>query len=127
MVRENFEIGIVLPRIDSIIDDIKHKILSPLSCVREFDSYWSVECDLPLVNKKDIKITFDQNILNIEAKLREKYTEKNLGEIKTFEFFKKSIKISGNINSKKTSARFLNGRLEIKIPKTLKGHSVGIS
>lgn len=122
----DFEIRRFFPEMDSILDDIKHKNLSPLSCLREFDGYWLLECDLPMVNKKDIKITFDENTVNVEAKLKEKYSQEKLGTVTKFEFFKKSITVPGKIDSKKSSAVFSKGRLEIKIPKKIEGHSIQI-
>lgn len=121
-----FEKKGVFPIMDSILDDIEHKCLSPLSCLREFDNYWLLECDLPMVNKKDIKITFEDNIVSIEAKLKERYSEEKFGTITKFEFFKKSVALPRKINSKKSSAKFNQGRLEIKIPKTISGHSIKI-
>jgi hypothetical protein len=59
--KENFKFGLTLPVISSLFDDVKHKILSPLSCLREFDNHRMLEFDLPMVNKKDIKISFDGN------------------------------------------------------------------
>ena len=124
---DNFELKTTLPDISSIFDDIEHKILSPLSCLREFGNHWIVEFDLPLVNKKDIKVTFDGNIINVEAKLKEKYSEEKLGKITKFEYFKKSITLLDKIDSKKTTAKFQKGRLVIKIPKKLSGNSIKIS
>jgi len=124
---DNFELKTTLPDISSIFDDIEHKILSPLSCLREFGNHWIVEFDLPLVNKKDIKVTFDGNIINVEAKLKEKYSEEKLGKITKFEYFKKSISLPDKIDSKKTTAKFQKGRLEIKIPKKQSSNSIKIS
>jgi len=124
---DDFEVGITLPIISSLFDDVEHRILSPLSCLREFDNHWMLEFDLPLVSKKDIKITFDENTVNIEARLKEKYSEKKLGSVTKFEYFKKSISLPGKIDSKKTTARFQKGRLEIKIPKKVIGHPVKIT
>jgi len=128
MRRDNdFEFRITPPIVSSLFDDVEHRILSPLSCLREFDNHWILEFDLPLVSKKDIKITFDENIVNVEAKLKEKYSEEKLGKITKFEYFKKSISLPGRINSKKTTAKFQKGRLEIKIPKKVIGHPVKIN
>ena len=124
---DDFEFKITLPRISSLFDDVEHKILSPLSCLREFDNHWMLEFDLPLVNKKDIKITFDGNDINVEAKLKEKYSEEKLGNVTKFEYFKKSISLPGSIDNKKTTAKFQKGRLEIKIPKKIIGNSIKIS
>jgi HSP20 family protein len=79
MIDENLKFRIIPPVISSLFDDIEHKILSPLSCLREFDNHWMIEFDLPMVGKKDIKVTFDKNTVNVEAKLKQKYTEEKLG------------------------------------------------
>ena len=107
-------------------DDIEHKILSPLSCLREFDNHWMLELDLPMVNKKDIIVSLDENTINIEAKLKEKYSEMRLGKVTKFEYFKKSLVLPGKIDNKKTVARFANGRLEVKIPKKAAGYAIKI-
>ena len=52
---KEFEIRIASSSISSLFnDDVEHQILSPLSCLREYGTYWLLEFDLPLVNKKDI-------------------------------------------------------------------------
>ncbi len=122
-----FEFRITLPVISSLLDDIEQGVLSPLSCLREFDNHWMLEFDLPLVSKKDVKVTFDGNTINVEAKLQEKYSEEKLGKITKFEYFKKSISLPRQIDSKKTTARFQNGRLEIKIPKKVAGQSIKVN
>jgi HSP20 family protein len=126
MFDDNFKFEII-PSISSLIDDIEHKILSPLSCIREYDNHWMVEFDLPLVAKKDIKVSFDGNTVNVEAKLKQKYSEEKLGKITKFEYFKKSVSLPQKIDSKKTIAKFQKGRLEIKIPKKTTGNSIKIN
>jgi HSP20 family protein len=125
--KDKFKIRILPPTISSLLnDDIDKQILSPLSCLREFDTNWLLEFDLPLVNKKDIKITFDENLVSVEAKLKETYSEEKLGIKTKFEYFKKTLSLPGKINSKKASAKFTNGRLTITIPKQVAGHSIKI-
>ena len=126
MKNDNPGFEITLPSISSIFDDVEQRILSPLSCLKEFDSQWILECDLPLVDKKDIKITCDERTINIEAKLREKYSEEKLGNITKFEYFKKSILLPGIIDNKRILAKFHKGRLEIKIPKIAAERSINI-
>ena len=123
----NFGAQISFPILDSILDDIEHRILSPLSCLIEFNNYWLIELDLPMVNKKDIKITSSQNTLHIEAKLREEYSEEKLGNVTKFEYFKKSISLPVMIDSKRISVDFNKGRLSIKIPKKLQSRSIRIN
>ncbi len=123
----DFEFRRTSPIISSLFDDIEHRILSPLSCMREFDTHWILEFDLPLVSKKDVKVTFDGNNINVEAKLQEKYSEEKLGKITKFEYFKKTISLPRQIDSKKITAWFQNGRIEIKIPKKVTGQSIKVN
>ena len=117
---KEFEIRITPSSISSLFnDDIERQILSPLSCLREYGTHWLLEFDLPLVNKKDIKITFDENFISIEAKLKESYFEEKLGKKTKFEYFKKTLTLPGKIDNKKISAKFENGRLKITILKTI--------
>lgn len=112
--------------LSTFIDDLEEKILSPLSCLREFGAFWLLEFDLPLVQKKDVKVTLDGNVLSVEAKLKETYFEENLGSKIKFQLFKKSISIPQNIEDKKITAKFEKGRLTIKIPKSKVGHKIQI-
>ena len=126
-MKNNDEFEATLPIISLLFDDAEHGILSPLSCLKEFDNHWMLEFDLPLVSKKDIKITFDENTINVEAKLKEKYSEEKLGNVTKFEYFKKSILLPGKIDNKKIIAKFQKGRLEIKIPRQITGQHVKIT
>ena len=124
---DNNKIRIFQPIFSSLLnDDVEQRSLSPLSCLREFGAYWLLEFDLPLVNKKDIKITFDENTVSVEAKLKETYSEEKLGMKTKFEYFKKTITLPSKINSKKASAKFTKGRLTITIPKGISGHKIKI-
>ncbi|MCV0402045.1 MAG: Hsp20/alpha crystallin family protein [Nitrosopumilus sp.] len=127
MIDDDFRFSIVPPVIGSLFDDIENKILSPLSCLREFENHWMIEFDLPMVGKKDIKVSFDKNTVNVEAKLNKKYSEEKFGTITKFEYFKKSVTLPQIIDSKKTTAKFQKGRLEIKIPKKTTGNSIKIN
>ncbi len=129
MVKDNdqFKIKILPPTLSSLLhDDIDQRILSPLSCLREFETNWLLEFDLPLVNKKDIKITFDENSISVEAKLKETYQEEKLGIKTKFEYFKKTLTLPRKIDSKKTVAKFNKGRLTITIPKATSGYKIKI-
>ncbi len=124
---KEFEIRIASSSISSLFnDDVEHQILSPLSCLREYGTYWLLEFDLPLVNKKDINVTFDENSISVEAKLKETYSEEKFGKKTKFEYFKKTISLPGKIDNKKTTAKFEKGRLKIIIPKTIFNRKIKI-
>ncbi len=126
--KENIpEFGILSPSISSLLnDDIDQQTLSPLSCLREFETNWILEFDLPLVNKNDIKITINENSISVEAKLQESYLEEKLGVKTKFEYFKKTLTLPKKIDDKKTTAKFNKGRLTITIPKEASGHKIQI-
>jgi HSP20 family protein len=129
MKNTNNEFEINIPSISSnslFNDDIEHRILSPLSCLREYGMFWLLEFDLPLVNKKNIKITFDEKSIYVEAKLKETYSEKKLGTTMNFEYFKKTITLPDDIDKKNVSARFENGRLQIKFPRIISRRKIKI-
>lgn len=108
-------------------DDLEQKILSPLSCIREHESKWVIEFDLPLVEKKDISVSLDPDgILVVEAKLKEAYEDSKGDEQYHFEYFRKSLTLPKNADTKKISARFSSGRLEITLPKLFGGTPVKI-
>lgn len=122
-----FNIRVFNPPLSSLLnDDIEKQILSPLSYLREFGNTWVLEIDLPLVNKKDIKVFFDGNSVTVEAKLKETYSEEKFGVQTKFEFFKKTISLPGKIDSKRASAKFSKGRLTITIPKQVLGHKIKV-
>jgi HSP20 family protein len=123
---KEFEIRIASSISSVFNDDIERQILSPLSCLREYGTHWLLEFDLPLVNKKDIKITFDKDSISVEAKLKETYSEEKLGKKTKFESFKKTIILPDKVDNNNISAKFENGRLKISIPKTISNHKIKI-
>jgi len=127
MKSDDFEFKMTFPVIMPLLDDVEQRILSPLSCIREHDNYWVMEFDLPMVGKNNINVSFNQNTITVEAKLKEKYSEEKLGKIIKFEYFKKSVSLPGKIDSKKITSKFEKGRLEIKIPKKTVGTSITIN
>lgn len=125
---ENYEIKNIFPILfPKLVDDIDEKILSPLSCVTELESKWIIECDLPLVNKDEISVTFDiGNIITIEAKLREAYYDETMEPKCEFHYFKKKISLPGEIDEKKITSNFTHGRLIITVPKIFRGHKIKV-
>lgn len=113
----------IFPKFD---DDIEQKILSPLSCIRDLESKWIIEFDLPLVKKEDISVSIDpENTITVEAKLVEPYCDPKIERCE-FEYFKKSVTLPGKINEKNITANFSNGRLVIVASKIFSGNKIPI-
>ena len=108
-------------------DDFEEQILSPLSCLREFETKWVIEFDLPLVDKKDISVSITSgHVITVEAELKESYSDPEVGFKNEFHFFKKSVSLPGGIDDKKITSNFSNGRLTITIPKIVQGTKIKV-
>jgi HSP20 family protein len=126
MIRDWFNVDNFGFPILQLVDDLEKKILRPLSCIKEHESKWVLEFDLPLVEKKDVNVYIsDDEMIVVEAKLREVYHDSKFTRHQ-YEHFKKSVSIPKNVDIKKTSARFTNGRLVITIPKIFQGTKINI-
>jgi HSP20 family protein len=68
----------------------------------------------------------EEETIIVEAKLREKYVDSTGGQSFEYEYFKKSVKLPKNIDTKNIMARFSNGRLTITLPKLYKGTRIKI-
>ncbi len=125
---DDFEFRNLFPRFapSKDLDDLENESLSPLSCLREFGTYWLLEFDLPLVDKKDISVSLDENIVTVEAKLKEKYTDEKLGTHVEFGYFKKSTTLPGRIDPKGVKAKFSGGILSVVVPKRKSGLGIKI-
>jgi len=125
---EIFDFKSIFPTLfPKLVDDVEEKTLSPLSCITELESKWIVEFDLPLVSKEHISISFDKgNEITVEAKLREAYFDKNLNSKSEFHFFKKKVTLPGQIDDKKITSNFKNGRLTIYLPKLFRGNKIKV-
>jgi HSP20 family protein len=111
---------------DKLFDDFVHKELVPLSHLKERHSSWILEIDLPLVNKKNIEITLSDEYLTVKAKLTKTYCISRGSSVTEFDYFKKTIKLPSNIDTKKISAEFKNGILKITIPRLSNGKKISI-
>jgi HSP20 family protein len=106
-------------------DDLEQKVLAPLSCIREHESKWVLEFDLPLVDKKDVNVFADSDTITIEAKLKETYCDEHRKSYQ-YEYFKKSMSIPRGVDSDKITAKFADGRLTIILPKAFQGKKIKI-
>lgn len=108
-------------------DDFEQKVLSPLSCLKEHQTKWILEFDLPLVEKKDINVFINSDeMIVVEAKLKETYHDTKTGQEYEYQYFKKAISLPKNIDVKNITARFSNGRLTITLPKLFQGTRIKI-
>jgi HSP20 family protein len=79
-----------------------------------------VTAEIPGVNKENIKITLQDNILTIEGEKKKdvKESDKNFHRTeRVFGTFKRSFTLPSEVDSEKVDAKFENGILNIQIKK----------
>ena len=111
---------------NTLFDDFIHKELVPLSHLKEKHASWTLEVDLPLVDKKNIEVTLSDDHLTVKAKLTKTYCISRGSTVTEFDYFKKTIKLPSGINTKQISAIFKNGILRITMLKPSDGKKISI-
>lgn len=93
----------------------------PKMDVWEDDKHIYFEAEIPGMNKKDIKISLEDNILTIKGERSEEKESKRKNFIRqerTYGSFQRSFTLPSEVNPDKIDARFEDGILKISIEKT---------
>jgi HSP20 family protein len=93
--------------------------------VTEADGSYLVKAEIPGVNKDDIHISVDGNLVSISAEVKKEKEEKK-GEkvIRSERYFGKvsrSFTLASEVDADKVQARYANGVLEVTMPKKANG------
>lgn len=105
----------------SLPEFTKPKATLPAVNIKENENEFTVKVAIPGMDKKDFNINLDNNILTIQA---EKETKNEENEVNythqeyNYQSFKRSFTLPKNVvDNDKIEATYLNGELEIVIPK----------
>ncbi|RIA80518.1 heat shock protein [Glomus cerebriforme] len=93
----------------------------PALDVHETENDFIVNAELPGLKKDEINIDIHDNVLNIsgETKKDERYQEGNtLVQERRYGSFSRSIALPPNVKGDDVTAKFDNGLLELKLPKS---------
>ena len=107
-------------RYDTRDDDTGFSAWTPAVDIAEHDDEYLVKVELPGVNKDDVKITLENNILTIRGeKKQEKETKKeNYHRIeRSYGSFQRSFTLPTSVKSDKIDAAYKDGILQIALPK----------
>ena len=92
----------------------------PNTDIIECEDEWYIISEIPGVKKEDISISFENSMLNLQAKKEMKVNSENgnkkIIEIKTGSYERK-FKLGSDIDGNKIEATYEHGILELKIPK----------
>jgi len=114
--------------VDSVFDDFFNRNLfsqaetqiSPRINVEENDNAWIISAELPGVDKKDVKVNFQDNVLTVsgEKKFEKEDKDKNYHRVeRSYGKFSRSLNINSAILTDKIDASYTDGVLNITLPK----------
>jgi HSP20 family protein len=107
-------------RFDFRNEDTAFSNWTPAVDISEHDDAYVVKVELPGVNKDDVKITVESNILTIRGeKKQEKETKKeNYHRVeRTYGAFERSFTLPTTVKNDKIDAAYKDGVLQIALPK----------
>ena len=87
---------------------------------RETDEAYHIEVELPGVKKKDVDISVDGNVLTIsgERNVRDEVKDEDYHKVESrYGLFSRSFTLPEKVDIENIEAEFVNGILEIAIPK----------
>lgn len=94
--------------------------------VSEAEGSYMVKAEIPGVNKDDIHISVDGNMVSISAEVKkEKEEKKGENVIRSERYFGKvsrSFTLANEVDAEKVQAKYADGVLEVTIPKKSKGN-----
>jgi len=93
---------------------------TPAVDIAEHDDEYLVKVELPGVNKEDVKITIESNVLTIRGeKKQEKETKKeNYHRVeRNYGSFQRSFTLPSTVKSEKIDASYKDGILSVSLPK----------
>jgi HSP20 family protein len=106
--------------------------ISPSVDIYEEEGHVVIKADIPGIEKKNLNVDITDNILTIsgEKKKEEKVEKKDYHRYeRTYGTFNRSFRLREGIDSDKVKARYMDGVLEIRFPKTkeVKAHKKTVS
>lgn len=88
--------------------------------IAEHEKDYSISVELPGIDKKDIKLSINENNLVIEGEKKDEKEEKTSNYYhveRSFGSFRRVIPLGAGVDEEKIDADFANGLLKITIPK----------
>ena len=88
--------------------------------VKKSDGAYSVTAELPGVNKEDIQVNVEGNVVSIAAEVRKESEEKKGEEVIRSERYygrlERSFALESDVDESKVAAKYAHGVLKLKLP-----------
>ncbi len=101
-------------------DEEASKTLMPAVDIVERENDFNIKLELPGVEKKDVKITVQNDILTIKGEKKQESEKKgeNYHRVeRSYGIFQRSFTLPSSVNSEKIDASYDNGVLTVSVPK----------
>lgn len=89
--------------------------------VKEADGKYMVKAEIPGVNKNDIHVTVDGNMVSISAEVKQEKEEKEGERVirseRSYGMASRSFTLADEVDQSKVEAKYNNGVLELTLPK----------
>ncbi len=105
---------------DFVTEPVFGRTSVPAVDVRETDSEYLMEVELPGLSEKDVEVKLDNNLLTISSAKDEKAEEKKNGYVlreRRSARFSRSFVLPEGVDREKIAAEFRNGILHLSFPK----------
>ncbi len=97
--------------------------------VKETDKEYVISAELPGLNKKDFKLTLENDVLTLEGEKKYEHEEKDgnyYRSERSYGAFRRSFRLTDDIDREKIKADYKNGVLNITLPKTESAQSKAV-
>ena len=114
-----------MPRLRPFSFDLERKPEVKID-VSEDDKAYKVKAEIPGVNKDDIQVSIDGNLVSISAEIKEEKEVKGENVLRRERYYGKqyrSFTLPQSVDSGKADAKYHDGVLELTLPKKADGAS----
>ena len=115
-------------RLNELFDEISpgtelstDNVMAPLIDVEENENNVVVTADIPGINKEDIDISINDDMLQITGKCQTESEEKNENYIhreRAYSMFSRAVKLPASVQEDGATAKLENGVLKVALPKS---------
>lgn len=97
--------------------------------IKESADDYRLSIEIPGALKDDVKIWLEDNILTVSGEKKEVEKEglKKIHSERVFGKFERSFRLPNDVDGNKVRAEFVNGILEVSIPKSEKSKPINVS
>ena len=102
---------------------VRSTAFEPKIDVKENEKSFVIEAELPGLNQDDFNVTIENNVLTLEGEKKHEHKEESGNSYRSermYGKFRRSFRLTNEVDSKKIEAEYTNGILTINIPKSEK-------